>query len=62
MVAHKTPRGAVAAEPAYVKPDGTRVTSFGPCLKKFAGGAEFGTVGEGACARGEVFCGVGLVY
>ena len=29
----------------YVKADGARVTSFAPCLKAFAGGAEFGTAG-----------------
>ena len=42
-VAHAVPRGAVPAEPVYTRADGTRVTSFGPCLKKFAGGAAFGT-------------------
>ena len=44
VVAHRTPRGAVPALPMYTKHDGTRVTSFGPCLKEFAGGAEYGTV------------------
>jgi len=32
----------------YTKPDGTRVTSFAPGLKAFAGGAEFGTAAHEA--------------
>ena len=43
VVAHKVPAGAVPVEPAYVKDDGTRVTSFAPCLKRFGGGFELGT-------------------
>ena len=43
VVAHGVPRGAVPVEPAYVKDDGTRVTSFAPCLKRFGGGFELGT-------------------
>ena len=43
VVAHKVPHGAVPVEPAYVKDDGTRVTSFAPCLKRFGGGFELGT-------------------
>ena len=30
VVAHRVPHGAVPVEPAYVKDDGTRVTSFAP--------------------------------
>ena len=43
VVAHGVPHGAVPVEPAYVKDDGTRVTSFAPCLKRFGGGFELGT-------------------
>lgn len=43
VVAHRVPHGAVPVEPAYVKDDGTRVTSFAPCLKRFGGGFELGT-------------------
>ena len=43
VVAHGVPRGAVPVEPAHVKDDGTRVTSFAPCLKRFGGGFELGT-------------------
>ena len=43
VVAHKVPHGAVPVDPLYVKDDGTKVTSFAPCLKHFSGGFECGT-------------------
>jgi|AntAceMinimDraft_1070359.scaffolds.fasta_scaffold34744_1 hypothetical protein len=47
VVAHHVPCGGIAVDPLYTKLDGTRVTSFGPCLQRFAGGAEFGTEEHG---------------
>lgn len=37
VVAHVAPPGSYPAPPLYVKDDGTRVTSFAPCLAAFAG-------------------------
>ena len=49
FVAHRIPRGAVPAEPAYAKDDGTRVFEWTACVGAFAEGVDaVGEDGDGA--------------